>query len=164
MSDPKRKYKVLALSHLVVETDKAGNITKRERHPRGATVEMTEGEADRLVRAGGLVLASDADDEGGLSEAEQEQRTSGAAAAGGVTGGDGEVHPDHLGPEDDEDLTEEGDDSDEEEEPEPETDGLDEMEYADLQQAAKSRNLNAGGSADDLRARIREYDAANKSE
>lgn len=34
------------------------------------------------------------------------------------------------------------------------------MEYAELQQAAKARELNAGGSADQLKARLREADAA----
>lgn len=35
------------------------------------------------------------------------------------------------------------------------------MEYAELQQTAKGRELNAGGSADDIRARLREADAQN---
>lgn len=37
------------------------------------------------------------------------------------------------------------------------------MEYAELQQAAKARELNAGGSADQLKARLREADAAPQS-
>lgn len=43
----------------------------------------------------------------------------------------------------------------------PETDGpdkYDEMSYADLQAEAKERTGNGGGSADDLRARLREQD------
>ena len=37
-------------------------------------------------------------------------------------------------------------------------DGYDAMSYADLQAEAKSRDINAGGSADELRERLRAFD------
>lgn len=39
-------------------------------------------------------------------------------------------------------------------------DQYDEMEFADLREAAKARDLSAGGSADEIRARLREADQA----
>lgn len=43
-------------------------------------------------------------------------------------------------------------------------DGYDAMSYPELQQAAKARDLNAGGSADDLKTRLRDADAAGSGE
>lgn len=155
------KYIVAATSHLSLTFNQKGEVTHKDRIPKGGEVTMSEAEAERLVRTGGLVLASDADTEQDSSEAERVQADSAAASAGGVTGGDGEVHPDHLGPEDDADL-DTGDDTGDDGDVEP--DPYEDMEYADLQQAAKARDLNAGGSTADLQARLREFDAAKAAD
>lgn len=39
-------------------------------------------------------------------------------------------------------------------------DQYDDMAFEDLKAAAKEHDLSAGGSAEDIRARLREYDAA----
>lgn len=42
-------------------------------------------------------------------------------------------------------------------------DDYDDLSYADLQSEAKNRGLNAGGNADELKARLREDDAADRA-
>ena len=160
------KYIVTANVHLHVKTDAEGRITERKRYRRGSEVTLSEGEADRLVRAGGLRLASesgsDSDDEGLRETLTARAATLGATdpaevteSPSGVTGGDGEEFdlgdPDFPGEDD-------GDESEAEE------DEFEDMSYPDLQKAAKDRDLNAGGSAEDLRARIREHEASNTGE
>lgn len=45
----------------------------------------------------------------------------------------------------------------------PATDDYGDLSYADLQTEAKNRGLNAGGTADELKARLREDDAADRA-
>lgn len=137
------KYEITADSHLVLDQDDRGNVTNKERLSRGDTVEMSEADAERLVKTGGLRLASDAEPREGSSGTPDYE-----PGQNGATGGAGDAAARTTGtPASDDDET--GNDS---------SDKYDSMSYSELQAEAKSRDLSAGGSTEDLQARLREDD------
>lgn len=138
----------------VVERNDRGIVTYRKRYTKGDEVDtshMDEAHVKNLVDSGALV-----ESEGDLSEAESATGTEptsppygastqgpGDATLSEATSGDG-------GPD-------EGNDSSDEDEHE--VDRYDGMDYSELQAEAKSRGLSAGGSATDLRGRLRDADS-----
>lgn len=124
-----------------VDDRKPGTKPEYRLYRRGDTLEnLTEEDERRLLRAGSIVEESEA-----ASEDTED--------AGGPEGPDEPSGT--LG-----DPTEGQDDTTEDsEEPQDGTDEFESMSYPELQQAAKDRGLNAGGSGDDLRARLREYES-----
>lgn len=143
------------------QSDDGARIVEKKRFSKGDDLSgLPKAERDRLV------------DIGAASESDEEQASAtltdstGAALPGeatDVTGGMGAVHPDSFEPDG---GTPEGEDdeSESEEEDEVEEDEYDAMSYADLQAEAKEREgVSAAGSADDIRARLREHDAENAS-
>lgn len=136
----------------VVERNERGNVTYRKRYKKGDVVDtshMDDARVEALVEDGALVSKSEYD--GGAGAAADYQEGSGdptgeaaVGAAGVGTGGTDPVDPDA--------------------EPDEGPDVYDGMGYPELQQEAKSRDLNAGGSADEIRARLRENDAEQEAD
>lgn len=130
----------------VVERNERGNVTYRKRYRKGDEVDtshMDEAHVASLVEDGLLVESeddlSDSVDAGDLAP------TSGPFGAATGEPGDATA-PEESG-------TEQSEDDD------ALVDEYSSMDYAQLQKAAKDRDLSAGGSADDLRARLRADDA-----
>ena len=120
-------------TRIVVKNDK-GIVTFRKRYKRGDVLDhqhIDPAHLQALVDSGRVAV----DDGTGTDDAEEEQEGPGPDGSGEGSGGD-----------DDE---------------ESEYDKYDEMSYQDLQAEAKERTGNGGGSAEDLRARLREADAAD---
>jgi hypothetical protein len=169
----------------LVKTNDKGRVTKRKRYKFGDEVDETffdgsdqEGRLDTLLEKGTLVESEDDLDRRagfkyattGVGSASQRrgQATTvdaavGAAGASPRPGDAGTPLPDAeegaLVPEpthEDEDQGA-GAPADSEDDVEM-VDEYSSMDYADLQQEAKGRGINAGGSADDIRARLREDD------
>lgn len=159
----------------VVERNDKGNVTYRKRYRKGDEVDtshMDEAHVENLVAKGTLVESEDDVPEGqdagdispvsgpfGAAAAHQDGTTPAAPPVEPVQD-DGSVAANTLTPSNPESQIEppapSGDDEDDVEE----VDQYSDMDYADLQQTAKSRGLNAGGSAEDLRTRLREDDDA----
>lgn len=138
----------------VVNKNDKGIVTYRKRYRKGDVVDtsyMDEVHVENLIEAGVLVASED-----DLDERESATGTSPTAPPfGASTDGSGDtiVVPDAERGE----VKIPADD---------ETESVDEysaMDYASLQKAAKDRGLNGGGSAEDLRTRLREYDASDES-
>lgn len=146
----------------VVNRNERGVVTYRKRYRRGDEVDtskMDEAHVEALIKKGTLVSSED-----DLPETESAGATTpvsppfGAATAPSTPG--------TLGPDADEiegstpdDGTEDADTADADvDEEEHDVDAYDSMDYAALQAEAKKRDLNAGGSAQDLRVRLRADD------
>lgn len=161
----------------VVEKNDKGNVTYRKRYKRGDEVDvdhLEEGRLDVLLAAGTLVESEDdlseVQDAGSISpvsgpfgaaSAHQDGTTPAAPPVEPVQD-EGSVAANTLTPSNPESAIEppaqtegEGDDDVEE------VDQYSEMDYPTLQKTAKARDLNAGGSGDEIRARLREDDANN---
>ena len=131
----------------VVKRDERGRVIYRKRFKKGQEVDTSEMEdfrVQQLVEKGTLVESED--DVDGAADAGD---TSPVSPPFGAEAGDaGEATA--AGQQ----ASTDGEDVDE----------YSSMDYATLQKTAKDRNLNAGGSADDLRARLREDDASSDDE
>jgi hypothetical protein len=148
------KYKEMTLylnreAMRLVKTNDKGRVTKRKRYKFGDEVDET--------------FFDGSDQEGRLGQATTVDAAVGAAGASPRPGDAGTPLPDAeegaLVPEpthEDEDQGA-GAPADSEDDVEM-VDEYSSMDYADLQQEAKGRGINAGGSADDIRARLREDD------
>lgn len=143
------QYTITADSHLVLETNKRGDITKKSRLVRGDTVEMSEADAERLVKTGGLVLSSEAKDAG-----TPEGTPDYAPAQDGATGGSGDsAERTTSAP-----LDRDGDVDIEPVEKVAETYTGDEWTKERLQGEAESRGLSKSGTKEDIAARLVEDD------
>ena len=158
----------------VVEKNDKGTVTYRKRYKKGDEVDtshMDEARVEHLVSKGTLVQSEDDLSEDvdagslaptsgpfGAASAHQDGTTVAAPPAEPVQ--DGSVEGNTFVPVNDDDEsavtpTEPTGEDDVEE-----VDKYSEMDYADLQKAAKARDLNAGGSGDEIRARLRADDAS----
>lgn len=127
----------------VVERNDRGNVTYRKRYKRGDEVDVShidDAQVENLVESGALVQSED-----DLSEPESAGATSPVSGPHGAATGEAEDHSDL-----DEDSSSDDEDHD--------VDQYDSMDYSELQAEAKRRDLSAGGSAQDLRARLRDSD------
>lgn len=134
----------------VVEKNDRGNVTYRQRYKFGDKVDVShidDAQVKNLVNAGRLVQSTD--ELRGAQSAGATSPTGDLVGAGTAPSGEGPEAEDTESPSD---------------EDEHEVDEYDAMDYAELQQEAKSRELNAGGSAQDLRARLREDDESEDDE
>jgi hypothetical protein len=148
-----------AQMRIVGKNDK-GNVNHRKRYRKGDEVDVSVLDSDRvqvLVDAGVFVTSED-----DLTEVPDAGDTSGVSGPFGAAtvGSDGTSGPlpedTPVSTQGTADADEDGDsDSDEDDEEGHLVDEFDEMDYASLQQAAKAADLNAGGSAEDLRVRLR---------
>jgi len=143
----------------VVERNDKGNVTYRKKYKFGDEVDtdhLDETHVENLVNSGALVESED-DLTGwnGLGAAGSGTAVTGAATAEAADHSD-LAEGEDRGPEDPEDNTLEGSDDGDQHD----VDEYDAMDYAELQTEAKQRSLNAGGSAQDLRARLRADDEA----
>lgn len=135
-----------------------GRILGKRRFVRGDDVSgLPERELERLIDLDAVV------DEDEVEEAESEE-TPTEDPEEEPEGESTPETPEGQGtPETDQgDGTEEGGGEKPQSEDAPET--YEEFEYADLQQEAKRRELNAGGSAADLRERLIAHDAGNSDD
>lgn len=134
---------VLAVSrYLNITKNKAGKVLRKERLSRGDSVDhLSEEQLDRLLSLGAIRDEDDVPEPVENTEQEHPGQDGGEDSEGQDGAGDGQ----------DEDEGGEGG--------EPEPDEFEDMDYPSLQQAAKARDLNAGGSADEIRARIRQHEA-----
>jgi hypothetical protein len=138
----------------VVERNDRGAVTYRKRYRLGDEVDVShieESHVENLRESG--VLVSSKDDVTGRGGGQSPYP--GSQVTGAATG----EAADHS------EIADEDDYGPENEQDSEQTDGevvdeYSEMDYSELQTAAKSAGLNAGGSADDLRARLREHDAS----
>lgn len=167
----------------VVEKNDKGSVVYRKRYRKGDEVDtshMDDGHVQALIESGVLVESEDdvteAESAGSISptsgpfgaaSAHQDGTTPAAPPVEPVqqeaseTGDpdSGSVAANTLEPTGDDDPAAvdnnpTGEDEDEVED----VDRYSEMDYPALQKEAKSRNLNAGGSGDEIRARLREDD------
>lgn len=144
----------------LVKKNDRDKVIKRRTFKRGETItskdlsgfDVEDWRVDALVEKGTLV-----DPEVGLPNQDEATLRRAAAVLGGLSGAATAPSADHSDLDDDEDVepVETEDDIEVEE-----VDEYSEMDYPTLQQTAKTRDLNAGGSADDLRARLREANAS----
>lgn len=141
----------------VVQRNDRGAVTYRKRYKFGDEVDvehLDEGREDALLESGALVESED----------DLRPRRSGNVPVPGsqVTGaatGEAADHSEHFDVPDDDDETDASTAVSPGETPEV-TDEYTSMDYAELQGEAKGRGLNAGGSANDLRERLRADDNA----
>lgn len=139
----------------VVQKNDRGLVTYRKRYGRGDEVDTSkieDAQVENLLRTGALVESEDDVAERGAPRPPYR----GSEVTGAATGEAGE-NPEH---DTDRTIMAEGDGEDDGEL----VDEYSGMDYAELQQAAKGRGLNAGGSADDLRARLRVDDGSGSSD
>ena len=140
----------------VVQRNERGNVTYRRRYKKGDEVDvdrLEEGRLEALVEAGSLVDSSDAEQDSDDAESPQGQPVATGTDAGSTaTQGAGPVSQ----------VNEAGGDVEDDLSANENAGGdlYDGMNYAELQQEAKSRDLNAGGSAEDLRGRLRDDDGS----
>ena len=143
------KYILKAEATRVGQKNDRGIVTYRKRYKRGDEVDVSkidEAQVQRLLDAGHLVLDTDeAPDEDAEALAAEQARATATSSGAGVA---------DLGST----ATNEGGDLD------TEGDRYDSMSYSDLQSEAKQRTGNGGGSADDLRERLREADEEESDE
>lgn len=148
------KQKYIVTANAFRQTVKDGDDTHYVRHTRGDEVELTKQEAERLVATGGLALA---DEDQVLSTQTSTQTVGTPDPPAGTTGTEpaatsGQTADEGLRG----DADAEGDSS------APEGDDVFEaMSYPELQDAARSRGLDAGGKKGDLLDRLREYTAGD---
>ena len=140
----------------VVQRNDRGNVTYRKRYKKGDEVDvdrLEEGRLEALLEAGSLVDSSDAEQDDDDAESPQGQPVATGTDAGSTaTQGAGPVSSVDEAGGDSEDDIEASDDAG--------GDLYDGMSYTELQQEAKSRGLNAGGNAEDLRGRLRDDDGS----
>jgi len=152
----------------IVETNDRGNLTYQREYVRGDEVDtdhMDPARVDALLESGDLSHDNPKDQS---SQDNDEARVQAASVNGpvGAEAKDAAGNPvtptgepgagvDQLNTDQDDDSEADGGTPDEEEHDVDEYDGMD---YAELQQEAKQRELNAGGSAADLRQRLRDAD------
>lgn len=136
----------------VVTRNERGNVDYRKRYRKGDEVDtskMDEAHVQNLIERGTLVQSED-------DLTEQESAT-GTSPVSGPYGASTEVTPE----------TEAAAASTPEAQPDSnaveDVDEYSDMDYASLQREAKERDLSAGGSADDLRARLRADDADSEA-
>lgn len=125
----------------VVRRDDRGRVVYRKRYKKGDEVDTSQMEDHRVehfVEKGVLVQSED-----DLSGTESAGATSPATGPFGAATREATEGPEAEGQTGGEPH---------------DVDQYDSMDYSELQQAAKQRNLNAGGSAEDLRNRLREDD------
>lgn len=131
----------------VVNKDERGRVTYRRRYKKGDEVDVSKMDEFRVQTFvdEGVLVSSEED----LDEPEEDDGTTVLSEPQGDT-----TEPSGDNKEDggDDTINEDGD--------EHVVDKYDDMDYSALQQAAKSRDLNGGGSAQDLRARLRADDDA----
>lgn len=153
-----QKYILNRAQMRLVGKNEKGNVNHRKRYRKGDEVDVSVLDEDRvkvLVEAGVFVTSEDdLEDTPDAGDTSPVSPPFGAATVGsdGTSGplpveGEEDSEPE---PESDPDEGEKSDGSEEHE-----VDEFDEMDYATLQQAAKNANLSAGGSAEDLRVRLR---------
>lgn len=145
----------------VVERNDRGNVSYRKKYVFGDEVDTSkidDAQVESLVNSGALV-----EDRDNLKRRrEGNVPFPGSQVAGAATAPSAD-HSEHFDVEDEDDGETDpstaqtpGEDALQPEE----VDDYTSMDYAELQQEAKSRDLNAGGSANDLRARLRADDDA----
>lgn len=143
------KYILKSEALRVVTHNEKGNVNYRRRYKRGQEVDVSkieDAQVEALLRTGRLVLdTEEPTDEAEAALAAEAARVIAASSPG--TAGD-------LG------STATQTDQDEE----AEGDRYTNMSYSDLQAEAKQRTGNGGGSADDLRDRLREADKEDSDE
>ena len=151
----------------VVEFNDRGNIKYQREYVRGDEVDTSHMDEDRvkaLVESGDL-STEDPNSEKSDDEALADEQTRVAATSGGPVGAEGldaagnPVAPTGEPPapvegEGSGDTSGDGGDGSDEHD----VDQYDEMDYATLKAEAGKRSLSQGGSAEDLRARLREDD------
>lgn len=131
----------------VVEKNDRGGVTYRKRYKRGQEVDVShidDAQVESLLASGALV-ESDSDEAEAVQEATDTPE--GSEVTGDTTGDTGEPLSPAALPQN------------QPEEPDEQEDRYDAMSYPDLQREAKERDLNGGGSAEDLRERLRADDA-----
>lgn len=136
----------------VVQRNERGQVVYRKRYKKGDVVDtskMDDARVEIFKEKGILVEESDFEENSEDTSAAAVQATRGGFADT-PTGGPAENAGQVESPDGEDDA------SDEQTE-----DAYDTMEYSQLQAEAKQRGLNAGGSAEDLRGRLREDDADN---
>jgi hypothetical protein len=144
-----KQYILKAEATRVVQKNDRGIVTYRKRYKRGDVVDVSyieDAQVQRLLEAGHLAL-----DTGEATENEDDG-TAAAAATTAATSSTGTVA----------DLGSTATQSDQDKDAE--GDRYDSMSYSDLQAEAKQRTGNGGGSAEDLRDRLREADAEDENE
>lgn len=140
----------------VVRKNERGVVTYRRRYKKGQTVDTSQMEPERVevLVASGALVSDDGEAHDDAAEQDGPPVATGTDAGSTATQGPGPVSEvDEAGGDVQEDL-----DADEN----AGGDLYDGMDYAALKEEAKVRNLNAGGSAEDLRGRLREDDADNE--
>lgn len=155
------KYEVLANRHLQAtkERDENGDtVTRYSTFGKGDTITLSEDEAERLVRAGGLAPVED--DEAVLPTQFDVNSTPTPQDPAGTPG----VAPAATsGQTADEGLRGAADADGDSTAPDG-PDVFEEMDYAALQAAARDRGLPAGGSKEDLKTRLREFTAGENED
>lgn len=156
-------YVLRAAALRVVKRNERGSVTSRKRFTQGDLIDPSlwddEAEFQRLVDQGSVEEV-----EGDADEAVSDETTPAPSGtpdsyypvrgAGTEPSADSQYRDESGdgGPVTDEDPVNEG--------PGEGEDRYDALTYPELQQEAKARTLNAGGSAEDLRDRLREADAS----
>lgn len=140
----------------VVQKNERGNVTYRKRYTRGDEVDVSKMEDEVVEKhlATGVLVDSEKD----LDESVDAGDISPVSPPFGA-----ETSAVTEDPADVVDVPEEeGTNTESEENPDEveDVDAYSDMDYASLQQEAKKRDLNGGGSAEDLRARLRADDAS----
>lgn len=141
-----------------VKNDAGEFVTRYENYSKGDTITLSEEDGERLLAAGGVAqpdaeVPTQFEDSLVSVATPQEPHTdevgtlpaglSGQTADEGLRG-DAEAEGDSVAPDGE--------------------DAFESMSYPQLQAAARERGLSATGSADDLRARLREYTAGTSAE
>lgn len=132
----------------VVQKNDRGIVTYRKRYKRGDVVDVSyieDAQVERLLASGALAYEDEEDTDDAESELAADAARARATSSTGSVADLGTTATQAGGVE-------------------LESDEYDDMGYSDLQGLAKSRDLNAGGSAEDLRARLREDDADSEDD
>lgn len=155
MAAQTKDYRLNVLSIRKFTKDEEGN-RRAKVYRRGDKIPLEQEDADRLLKDGSVTLWSEAPEE----EKEAPEATGDAPVAPAAVSGQ---TADPVLTEGGEEATVEdpnaepggggGDAADTHD------DGYDDLDYPALQKAAKDRGLNAGGSAEDIKARLREDDS-----
>lgn len=144
MTAAEGRYRLAHDGYVYAETNEEGNVLRKHRYRKGDDLkDVPQEDLDRLLSLGAAV-DTEAQEDGQDTQEDSEGQ---AALTGGQSAA--QENAPQGGGEDDEEDESDDDESDE----------YDEMDYPTLQQTAKERGLNAGGSATDLRERLREADA-----
>lgn len=139
----------------VVQRNDRGLVTYRKRYSKGDVVDtsrMVESHVENLVSSGALVESSD--DLSDSPDAGDTPPSSGPFGGATVDLPESPMPTPQVG-----DFSTEAENDESGDDESEDIDDYSDMDYASLQAEAKSRDLNAGGSAEDLRARLRADDA-----